>query len=363
MSNLATFSTIIEKVNKYQNDYDLETPSLAFEWLALQSILDLNDDEIEDSITDGSMDGGIDAIKIIDRDVHVFNFKYTDSFEKTDNNFPENEIDKIIVTMDRIYSKSINPKDVNAVLWERIQEIWELFEKGSLNFKYYLCSNKKKPAEHAIRKFETALNKYRFVEYFYYDQDDIVSRILEKKYNKINGNIRFVDKQYFDRSDGALKGVVATVAAEDLISLIQNPDDPSKLIEDAFNDNIRIYLRLKNRINQSIFETALSDENFIFWYLNNGITILCDECNYTPNSRSPFVELKNLQIVNGGQTTHALFEAYQRAPEKIQNVLVLVRICETKKIIKLVKESAKRQIVKLQFAHATCIQMIEFKSN
>jgi len=331
MFNLSTFSTISERVNKYKDDFELEDLSQAFEWLALETILSLNDDEIEDVITDGSMDGGLDAVYINDRDVHVFNFKYAESFEKSNSHFPENEIDKILITMERIYSKSLTKKDVNDVLWEKVAEIWELFEKGPVKFKYYLCSNKQKPIEHAVRKLETTLNKYRYVEFYYYDQEDIVSKILEKKYRKVDGKIHFVDKQYFDRSDGPLKGIVATVAASDLISLVVDPDDSASLIEDVFNDNVRVYLKLKNRINQSIHETALSDDNFIFWYLNNGITILCDECNYTPNSRSPLVELKNLQIVNGGQTTHALFEAYQKDPNKVNNILVLVRICETKK--------------------------------
>lgn len=331
MSNLVTFSTINEKVKKYCEDYSLEDMNTAFEWLGLETILNLNEDEIEDAITDGAMDGGIDAVHISGRDVHIFNFKYTGTFEKTKNNFPETEIDKILVTMAGIYGKTIQKEDANAILWDKVTEIWELFEKGTLNFKYYLCSNKQKPVEHARRKFETTLDKYRFVEYHYYDQEDIVSKILEKKYRKIDGEIHFVDLQYFDRSDGPLKGIVATVAASELINLIRDPDNHQKLIEDAFNENVRVYLKLKNRINQSIYETALSDENFEFWYLNNGITIVCDECNYTPHTRSPKVKLTNLQIVNGGQTTHALFEAYLKDSKKLNNVLVLVRICETKK--------------------------------
>jgi len=331
MSNLVTFSTINEKVKKYLNDYSLDDMSSAFEWLALETILNLNEDEIEDAITDGAMDGGIDAIHITGRDVHIFNFKYTDNFENTKKCFPENETVKILLTMGGIYGKSLKKDDVNVILWEKINEIWDLFDAGTLNFKYYLCSNKEKPNEHTKRKFEQNLDKYKYVEYYYYDQEDIVSKILEKKYRKINGELNFVDLQYFDRSDGPLKGVVATVAATDLINLVKDPDEPSKIIEDVFNENVRVYLKLKNRINQSIYDTALSDGNYEFWYLNNGITIVCDECIYTPNARSPKVTLKNLQIVNGGQTTHALFEAYLKDSNKLNNVVLIVRICETKK--------------------------------
>lgn len=331
MSNLVTFSTIHEKVKKYLDEFSLDDVGTAFEWLGLETILNLNEDDIEDAITDGSMDGGIDAIYILNRDVHILNFKYAETFENSRNNFPGDEIDKILITMEGIYSKTIKKEDVNELLWEKIVEIWSLFESGTLNFKYYLCSNKEKPVEHVQRKFKTVLDKYKYVEYHYYDQEDLVSKILERKYRRIDGEIHFVDLQYFDRSDGPLKGIVATVAATELLNLVRDPDNPIRLIEDVFNENVRIYLKLKNRINQSIFETALSEDNFEFWYLNNGITIVCDECTYTPYTRSPKVRLTNLQIVNGGQTTHALFEAYLKDEKKLHNVLVLVRICETKK--------------------------------
>lgn len=331
MSNLSTFSMLNQRVNQYKRDYSLEKASVAFIWLGLETILSLNVDEIEDAITDGSMDGGIDALHIIDSDVHIFNFKYTGTFEQTKKNFPEVEMDKILVTIERICDKTIKKKDVNDALWDKICEIWAVFDKGPLNFKFYLCSNKKKPVVHAKRKFEINLDKYRFVEYYYIDQEDFVSKILERKYRKVNGELTFIERQYFDRSDGPLKGIVATVAATDLINLIKDPDNPKKIIEDVFNENVRVYLKLKNRINQSIYDTALSDENYEFWYLNNGITIVCEGCSYTPNTRSPKVALTNLQIVNGGQTTHALFEAHLKDKEKLDNVLVIVRICETRK--------------------------------
>lgn len=331
MPNLSSFHTINDLVKKYKSDYSLESYGIAFDWFALDTILKLNEDDIEDAITDGSMDGGIDAVYIVGRDVHIFNFKYTEIYDKTKNNFPASEIDKIIVTTQSIYDKSLGQKDVNEALWEKVNEIWENFDKGKLHFKFHLCSNKLKPTTQAISKFEKALIGYRYVEFFYYDQEDLVSKLFEKNYKKLSGQIKFVDRQYFERSDGPLKGIVATVAVQDLLLLIQDPEDPNKIIEDVFNENVRIYLKLKNRINQSIYDTAVSDDNYSFWYLNNGITLLCEECNYIPNSRSPQVDLKNFQIVNGGQTTHALFEAFIRDPEKIKDVLVLVRICETKK--------------------------------
>lgn len=82
----------------------------AFYFIAINQIIDLQDDEIMDSITDTSFltsqgiakghDRGIDAIYIEDEKeipiVHLFNCKYTEKFEIAKNsNYPSGEIDKI----------------------------------------------------------------------------------------------------------------------------------------------------------------------------------------------------------------------------------------------------------------------------
>ncbi|MBN1881649.1 MAG: AIPR family protein [Deltaproteobacteria bacterium] len=236
----------------------------------------------------------------------------------------------MLSTIHRILNKEIEENDVNDILWEKVNEIWDLFKNRHPKFEIYICSNKEKPIKTEITKFERSLAQYRCFNFHYFDQDDLVTRLFEKRFNKVDGSIHFIDKQYFERSDGDLKGIVATIDATELISIIKDPENPEKLIEDVFNENVRMFKELKNRINQSIFESALSDTNYEFWYLNNGITIVCEECKYTPNTRSPLVTLKNFQIVNGGQTTHTLFEAYKKDKEKISNVLLLVRICKTK---------------------------------
>ena len=127
--------------------------------------------------------------------------------------------------------------------------------------------------------------------------------------------------------------------------MIRDEVNPQQVNLDIFNDNVRVYLTSKNRINEKIIKTALSDENTEFWYLNNGITITCDSFSYQPGTRGPVVELINVQIVNGGQTSNALFEAYIQKPESVKNVLVLVRIYETKerRISNAIAESTNSQ--------------------
>jgi len=330
MPNLNTFSTLHERVKKCQTDYGLEDNSEAFMWLSLETILQLNSDEIEDAITDGGQDGQVDAIHIVGRTVNVFTFKYTDLFDNCAKNFPEKDLDSFVLTVQGICQKSLAKETVNDLIWEKANEIWSLFQDGHLNFRFYVCSNKLPPVDAARTKLENALRVFRYVEFHYLDQEELVNKLLERKYRRVDGELRFVDDQYFDRSDAGARGVVATIAATDLVKLVSDPADSTRINEDAFNDNVRVYKK-ENRINQRIFQTALSDKNYEFWYLNNGITIVCEECVYQPNTRTPHVKLTDFQIVNGGQTTHTLFEAFQKDAAKLNKVLLLLRICETKR--------------------------------
>lgn len=100
------------------------------------------------------------------------------------------------------------------------------------------------------------------------------------------------------------------------------------VIEDIFNDNIRVFLKYRSRINRNIKETALSEDNYKFFYFNNGITLICDKFSYEER-RAPIVTLSNVQIVNGGQTVHALFDAYVENKDAVKNISVLIRIYET----------------------------------
>lgn len=85
MATLQDFSLIQTYVNKYQKDYNLSAPEKAFPFSCLELILSLQQDEIEESITEGGMDRGIDALYIDTSDspatVHIFNLKYTSKFE------------------------------------------------------------------------------------------------------------------------------------------------------------------------------------------------------------------------------------------------------------------------------------------
>ncbi|HOO97591.1 MAG TPA: AIPR family protein [Caldisericia bacterium] len=306
--------------------------STAFEYFFLDTKFDNIDEEgIEKSICDGSMDSGIDAIYFDDNNAYFLTFKYTSQYDKSKNAFPEKDLDTFTTSIRRILEDEINENEVNSQLWDRISELYELIKlKPRIGFHLYICTNKDKPCEKAIHKledFRKDLFRYESsVEVF--NQERIADMIYNKDRCNTDGVIRFIHKNFFDRNEkrSNFTGIIALVSAIDIVNLITKDGDINNSV---FDHNIREYVKpVKNNVNRRILESAESEDNNKFWILNNGINIVCEKCEFTKRT-SPDVHLTNFQIVNGGQTSRVLFDVHKKNPEILEDVLVLVRICET----------------------------------
>lgn len=348
MANLLDWNTLDHKVKSYLDpENGIGTHQKAFPILMVASILNISDEEAEDAITDGAKDRGVDAVFLDDRDgrnaIHVFQFKYVDTFENTKKNFPSGEIDKLVSFFDDLLdlNKSLE-NTCNPILWNKVLEMWGALDKPNPSIEVHFCGNTLlMQADEQVRA-NSALGKFKYFNVNHHGLDSIVDLFVDKKTAAINDQLQLVDKDYFDRTDGSIRGLICTVEANEIVRIVTNPDNPSEVRKEIFNDNVRVYLSRSNKINNKIIETALSDDGPLFWYMNNGITITCDSFTYPKGKRAPIVELKTVQIVNGGQTSNALFEASKIAPEKLEDVLILVRIIE-----------AKSQSVSLSIAEST----------
>lgn len=189
MATLQDFSLLQTYVHKHQKDYSFETPSKAFVYLCLDLILNLQDDEIEESITDGGMDRGIDAIYIDTSEsiahIHIFNFKYSSKFEKIKSYFPSNEIDKVISIVKQILDQDKNlKKQTNPDLYEKIKYIWGIFKDQNPKFTIYFCSNLENnfmPIEQ--QRLENELSKHTHFQIQYCNIHDF-SKLLTSRGRK-----------------------------------------------------------------------------------------------------------------------------------------------------------------------------------
>lgn len=356
------FNLLNRLVTAKGKDIGTDNNSLAFMPLVLEMLLNINIEEAEDSITDSHYiatlsgserkhDKGIDAVYIDEQDplkpvIHLFNFKYISNYEKIDGHFPSREVDKIASLIDKImYKEEDIISHVNHILGIKIEEIWQLMEKVNVDFIIHLTSNQNNSLEDSEKiLFEKSIGKYGNVSPAYETINTLIDKAMHGSKKLVSGKIKAIDKNIFDKSDGDIKALIADVDVRDLLRICLDDEDirnnvslndynemiEHEIEEAVFEDNVRIYLKQRSKINKGIKETALSTDAHRFFYYNNGITITCSSFNYPKQQRSPIIELENFQVVNGGQTIHSLYEAFKEDHNNFGDMDVLCRIYETK---------------------------------
>ena len=97
-----------------------------------------------------------------------------------------------------------------------------------------------------------------------------------------------------------------------------------------YAENIRLYLGDRASVNKDIIGTITSEESIWFPYMNNGISIICEqfEIGNIKNGKKLPIELVDMQIINGCQTVNALYSAKYNDQTKdnfrASNVLVKI---------------------------------------
>ncbi|MDB2555688.1 AIPR family protein [Flavobacteriaceae bacterium] len=97
-----------------------------------------------------------------------------------------------------------------------------------------------------------------------------------------------------------LNGYISILKGKEIAELVR------KHQSSIFEANIRDYYK-RSGLNSKITETSSSDEEAkFFWSFNNGLTMTCNKVDELPNDK---YKLYNLQIVNGCQTSNAIYQA------------------------------------------------------
>ncbi|MDP4237111.1 MAG: AIPR family protein, partial [Bacteroidota bacterium] len=107
-------------------------------------------------------------------------------------------------------------------------------------------------------------------------------------------------KEVFKRYDSTtgITSLIFTMAAKEVGDIF------SDIGVRLFARNIRGFLG-NTSINKGM-QTTLTEEPELFWYFNNGITIVCDEAKLVSKGAGDNLKVSNAQIINGQQTTRSL---------------------------------------------------------
>ncbi len=96
--------------------------------------------------------------------------------------------------------------------------------------------------------------------------------------------------------------------------------------ERLLEQNVRTFLQFRGKVNKGMRNTILNEPHMFFAY-NNGITATAEEVvSFTEEGNTRIKSLKNLQVVNGGQTTASLYTALRKSRADLDNVYVQVKL-------------------------------------
>ena len=299
--------------------------SLAFVYLCVQTILDLEEDEAFDCLTEGGGDFGVDAIHISEEydgefTVSLFQAKYKNNLAGT-SNFPEQGIESLIRAIQYLFNPAAKLDYLNQRLLAKVEEARSLIRDGYIpQVRALACNNGLKwnpSAQEAIERSGFGEQ----VTWEHLNHERLVNILQASK--PVKDSLQLSGKAIVEDMEFS-RVLVGRIAVTEIATLIERHGE--RLLE----RNIRRYLGLQgNRINESIKQTLNSFENRNFYFYNNGITLTCDNFSYNALQDSDYqVRVENLQIINGGQTCMTIFKTLQDPkffPE-INQVYFLVRL-------------------------------------
>jgi len=141
---------------------------------------------------------------------------------------------------------------------------------------------------------------------------------------------------------GSYQSYLIVIPAEFLSSLYERYG--ARLLE----QNVRCFLQARGNVNKGIRATILNEPEMFFAY-NNGITATAQEVETRQTAEGlQIIRLKDLQIVNGGQTTASLFHTSRRDKASLQNVFVQMKLsvidpAESETVVPRISEYANTQ--------------------
>ena len=353
-------------VKQYKEKLDLDKNkaiSKAFLFLTIKTLFELEDEEeVFESIYDGGNDYAIDGLYVSDVVNDTFSIKIIQTKYKRflkdngeyyngDSKFPRNDIVKMLNSLSLILDPYKNTTNLSSRLATKIAEIKDLIQNGIIpSVDIFMCNNGLKWDDESENIIKEA-NLPDWITFHHINHKDIVNLLRDKE--TIDDRIEFKGKIIVEDFNYA-RVLIGKVNVKEFYRIFNQHGD--KLLE----KNVRKYLGVKNRVNEAIKESLLKEDNSNFFFLNNGITMIVSDFSYNAMQDKDFtIQLKDINIINGGQTCKTIEETIKDNPTlNFDNAYVLVRVYklspEQEKIINEITYATNSQ---------TAINLRDLKAN
>lgn len=318
-------TVIDEHVAQVQSSSSIRADE-AFAFWVYSLYFDLEEGAIPiDEDIDGKGEKQIDIVKIQEfseegrAEIWIFQIKN----QKT---FKSNSITLIANGLDWIFSQpreSVNSL-TNLAFKNKIKEVRQIRQTyGMSNMDVNVIYASRGDTTKLGREHNEEANKLQEIweskyfgefEFRMLGASELMEMQREKEFspNRINADLRIVydvnQASLLRFNEGKVRAVLCTTTGDEIAKLVSQ--GPKNAI---FEKNIRRFLGMRGRVNSEIHQTAVGADETAkqFWYMNNGITMTCDELDVVTDPDDAMIKLKNVQIVNGCQTAMTLRKAFQ----------------------------------------------------
>lgn len=337
-----------------------ETPlpdDVAFEVFAAATVLrefNLSDEEVETGRIGGGQDGGIDAVytfldgRLLNEDDGLYDedFKPSEVRKNADlslyliqakrsTGFSESAFEKVIASTKKLLDLNYSDIQLAEIYSVDVTTRVRLFTRAwtalgirtpriSITFAYVTRGDADDISKGVIQKKDDVRNELEsLVPGATADVRTVGAKDLwaaASETPEYDLQIRFRD--YASEGDS----YAGLVSLPEYYRFLTDPN--GNLRGHLFDWNVRDFQGDVN-VNRQIQETLGSESERDFWWLNNGVTILCSEVNI--GGERTFT-LSGVQIVNGMQTSHAIHDALTATDpdaERHKRRSLLVRVIKT----------------------------------
>lgn len=356
-------------ISRFKDDNQIEAKeSEIFEIFSLSQITknsSITFENIQNSIVDGSKDGGIDSVFVViddevieaidDVDEVSFSNKTKSKFiitqSKKEKSFKEGTIDKLIASCPILFDLEKKERALllrfNESLVEKIQilrEVWinTSINGGSIALEFNYCCNASKIEVNSA--FESKVDQLRQIasnafssakiEFHNFSSEELLRLYQTEQVSRLS--ISFKDQPLSTSFEDSGIGYVGTVKLGDYKKFLS--DSEGNIREHLFESNIRHFQGLVD-VNKKIKNTISEGGTKDFWWLNNGITIIAEN----PNQVGRILSVENVQIVNGLQTSYSIFNNHDGNTDDERSVLVKVVINSDNETVDNIIESTNSQ--------------------
>lgn len=300
--------------------------SRAFGFWYLEKVSGLSTNEINEMLIDGSRDNGVDAF-YYDEETHVVNlYQFKLPQQKNINGeIDESSIIKIYSSITDLMDSRFSSNQENVGFKNlidlfstepifKIKVVFVGYNKGivSQSSLDVIARNEQKIKDIGVEVQSEIVNSEKIINI--YDRDHRNNSLtVTFSYNNLKASNSISDGP----AGKAIESWVGNVSGNSLLESLDSN------LSNIFDENIRLYEN-NSKINDGIKMTARhNDQAKMFYFYNNGITMICDEALNSPGNNT--IQLTGVSIVNGAQTVSSLAELYEN-DQLNKDVSILIRI-------------------------------------